>query len=438
MKKVSAILLAALLLLSLAACGGGADMSDPQTNSSYTESDTSQAISAPESEVDTPQGEQTTSPTGKPHTTTTENGKSDDTASSVTTTAKADKTTTKILPTKVTTTTKAVRTTTTNKPTSATTTTTVAPKEEKTIICWGDSITEGAWLQTKDNYPYQLQQMLGDDYKVWNAGYGGDSSWAIGARQGAYKLTTKNAITFKKGVSTVIIGHRQTGMGLMLDDGTELTKMNVNMLTYSGTDFSIKLGVNPITIGGETYKLGLTYETETKPYTDGKYSVTLIRSNTANAVTIPAGTEVIFSNSDLAANDHCDIYLMGANDGLGNSPSSAQVAALVERYQKLVDSRENDRYLIIIPYWTKSYDAAFKKAFGRHAINLRELACEKGLTVEKLTPTKTDEAMIEAGNLPASLRYNNEGAAQVHLNKYGYHFLATVVYEQGKTLGYWK
>lgn len=439
MKKVCAILLAALLLLSLAACGGGADTSDPQTNSSYTDSDTSQAISAPESEVDAPQGEQTTtSPTGKPHTTTTETGKGDNTASSATTTAKADKTTTKILPTKVTTTTKAVRTTTTTKPVTATTTTTVAPKEEKTIICWGDSITQGAWMQKKDDYPSQLQQMLGDDYKVWNAGYGGDSSWAIGARQGAYKLTTKNDITFKKGVSTVIIGHRQTGMGLMLDDGTELTKLNVNTLNSSSSDWTVTLCANPVTIGGATYKLGLTYETETKPYTDGKYSVTLVRSDTSKELTIPAGTAVKLANSDLAANDHCDIYLMGANDGLGNSPSTAQVAALVERYQKLVDSRENDRYLIIIPYWTKSYDAAFKKAFGRHAINLRELACENGLTVEKLTPTKTDEAMIEAGNLPASLRYNNEGTAQVHLNKYGYHFLATVVHEQGKTLGYWK
>lgn len=66
----------------------------------------------------------------------------------------------------------------------------------------------------------------GDGYKVWNAGYGGDSSWAIGARQGAYKLTTKDAITFADGKSTVVIGHRRTGIGLMLATGTDTSLIN--------------------------------------------------------------------------------------------------------------------------------------------------------------------------------------------------------------------
>lgn len=38
------------------------------------------------------------------------------------------------------------------------------------IICFGDSITEGFGLGDKENYPCQLQRVLGDKYKVFNAG----------------------------------------------------------------------------------------------------------------------------------------------------------------------------------------------------------------------------------------------------------------------------
>lgn len=419
MKKLLSLLLAAMLLFSLTACGGGgAEESAPSIVESGAPSDTP---ADPDSivEGDNTDGKTTTS--GRSRTTTQGRGK--------TTASNGEGKTTS-------TTTAKPNGSTTAKPTD---TDKVPTKDLPLIICWGDSITEGAWMQKGDSYPSQLQEMVGaDNYKVWNAGYGGDGSYAIGARQGAYKLSTKNDITFKKGQSTVIIGHRQTGMGLMLDDGTELTKLNVNKLNSSSSDWKYYLNANPVTIGGATYKLGLTYETEEKPYTDGKYSVTLIRSDTSKELTIPAGTAVKLANSDLAANDHCDVYLMGANDGLGNSPSATQVAGLVARYKKLVDSRKNDRYLIIIPFWTKNYDAAFKEAFGDHAINFRELAVAHGLQTEGLTATVKDQDLIKSGNVPSSLRYGNQGTEQVHLNKYGYHFMATVVYEQGQKLGYWK
>ena len=333
-------------------------------------------------------------------------------------------------------------TTTTTVSTAPVTTTTTKPLPNNnlpTIICWGDSITEGAWMDQSQKYPTYLQEMVGtDNYRVWNAGYGGDGSLAIGARQGAYTVTTKNDITFKRGESTVIIGHRVTGMGLLLDGKTELVKLNANKLNTSSTNWTYTLNANPITINGESYTLGLTYETETKPYTDGKYSVTLVRKNTGSEITIPAGSKVTFANSDLSRNNHCDVYLMGANDGLGNSPDESAVKLLVSRYKKLIDSRQNDRYLVIIPYWTRGYDAAFKEAFGDHAINFRELAVEKGLQTEGLVANSRDNNLLRSGNVPSSLRYGNQGAEQVHLNRYGYHFMATVVYEQGKTLGYWK
>ena len=327
-------------------------------------------------------------------------------------------------------------TTTTTVSTAPVTTTTTKPLPNNnlpTIICWGDSITEGAWMDRSQTYPNYLQEMVGENnYRVWNAGYGGDSSLGIGARQGAYTVTTKNDITFKRGESAVIIGNRVKGMGLMLDGTTELTKLNVSKLNTASIDWNYTLNAFPLTIDGQTYTLGLTNRVS-----DGEYDITLVRKNTGSELTIPAGTKVTFANSNLARNSHCDIYFMGANDGLSHNPTESEAKLLVSRYKKLIDSRQNDRYLVIIPYWTRGYEAAFKEAFGDHAICFRELAAEKGLQAEGLIATTIDKNLINSGNVPASLRYGNR-ADEVHLNKNGYHFMATVVYEQGKTLGYWK
>ena len=54
-----------------------------------------------------------------------------------------------------------------------------------------------------------------------------------------------------------------------------------------------------------------------------------------------------------------------------------------------------------------------------------------------LTPKPEDESAIGAGNVPPALRYQNE-PSNVHLNEYGYDFLAHLIYERGKELGFWK
>lgn len=40
----------------------------------------------------------------------------------------------------------------------------------KKIVCLGDSLTEGFGLEAYENYPYLLQQSLGDEYEVINVG----------------------------------------------------------------------------------------------------------------------------------------------------------------------------------------------------------------------------------------------------------------------------
>ena len=76
-----------------------------------------------------------------------------------------------------------------------------------TLVCWGDSITEGMAMRDK-SYPTVLGKLLGDEYKVINAGDGGEDTITIMARQGALKLFTENEIVFGEGEETVAIGNQ--------------------------------------------------------------------------------------------------------------------------------------------------------------------------------------------------------------------------------------
>lgn len=48
-------------------------------------------------------------------------------------------------------------------------------KEPIVVACIGNSITYGSGIEERINnsYPAQLQQLLGDEYDVWNFGYSG-------------------------------------------------------------------------------------------------------------------------------------------------------------------------------------------------------------------------------------------------------------------------
>ena len=175
-----------------------------------------------------------------------------------------------------------------------------------------------------------------------------------------------------------------------------------------------------------------------EPYKDGYYYVTLTRTSSSGNVTIPAGSVFALNGIDETANACCDIYyLVGVNDGFDNPTSDESIAYLIRRIREMVEHHGHDNYLVVIPQWSSKFDAAYEEAFGERAVNLRELACERGLEVEGITPTADDKTMIVGGEVPVSLRYQNN-RNEVHLNKYGYHFLATILYERGQKLGYWK
>lgn len=379
MKRILALLLAMVMVLSLGACGkqkptnaGSFDEDDVQ----YTFSDTVTGTTSkenPSSKVENPSKNETGSSSTMPETNTSSNTSS-----------------TPIID---------------------------IPVIEDTrikIACWGDSITEGMSMHSK-SYPSVLQKLVGDSYVVYNGGDGGEKTVAIAARQGGIKVYTAKKITFDRGSDKKAIS-TETSDIFVTENGTPVV---LTSLLGNG------ISVSPVKIGGVEYQLKFDYFN----WSPRTFKLYLYRStDTDKSFSIPEGTEVIFGGSDISTKGGVDIYMMGANGGYAND------AEYISQVKAMIKHHGNDKYLIIKPYWDNI--SGLEAEFGDHVVDFPKLAAENGLAFEGLTPTDADTKACTQGKIPPSLRYQNE-ADNVHLNEYGYHFLANCIYEKGKTLGYW-
>ena len=275
----------------------------------------------------------------------------------------------------------------------------VADSGPRRILCWGDSVTEGMAMPKGKDYPAQLEVLLGDGYKVFNSGDGGENSVTIPARQGAVKLATAEVITFPSGESTVKIGDAS-------DNGFRTPAGEKIMLTAA---LGRKIPVNPVKIGKDEYKLSFQGFRWNSPTNKISYALMLSRSDesAAKAATIPAGTSVKFASADAVPGAYCEIFFMGGNGGWDR-----KVEKLIAQFRTMIARRGEKRpYLVIVPYWKgfpEKDKEVFKAAFGRHAV---EFPVEDNLC------------------------YKNR--PDVHLNENGYALLAKLLHERGAELGYW-
>ena len=272
-------------------------------------------------------------------------------------------------------------------------------KEVRTVLCWGDSVTEGMAMPRGKDYPARLQALLGPDYAVFNSGDGGENTITIPARQGAVPLATAEGIDFPAGETAVKIGD-QSDNGFHTPDGDKIK------LTAA---LGRQIPVNPVRIGDADYTLffrGFTWNTPTNPIT---YTLWLKRDEAAaaTALAIPPGTPVTFASVHAVPNAWCEIFLMGGNGGWNKD-----VGTLIAQIRAMIARRGEDHpYLVVVPYW-RSFPverrADFLAAFGRHAV----------------------EFPVED-----SLCYKNR--PDIHLNEDGYALLAKLLHTRGAELGYW-
>lgn len=281
------------------------------------------------------------------------------------------------------------------------------------ITCFGDSITEGMGMDVADRYPSVLEANLKGQYKVLNAGVGGENSYTIAARANAVEFTVTKKMVFGAGESEL-----DSDWKIFSGIGGEEMRFRYGVM---GRDLSIK----KLTIDGLPYTL--RYE---KKDTEENSIYWLGRENSNEKVTIPVGAKIKFDYSDIYEKRYCAVVLMGAND------SSTPIETLIARYKAIEATAEN--FIAIIPHYGTDYTEQFKAAFGNRCVNLREYCKEQ---VWKDYPAyvkdRSDEVCIEEGILPRTFTYERK-KGDCHLNKAGYKVLGDLVYKKGVELGYWK
>ncbi len=289
------------------------------------------------------------------------------------------------------------------------------PANAPRIICWGDSITQGMGMGGTLDYPSVLQTLIGNKYRVLNAGSPGEKSQTIAARQGAYTVTLDRDLVFKAGYGSVYLDG-VNGPNLIIDDGSILD------LDQNGEGFRNDLPSNIVYINGVKYELDANGN-----------CVEILREDYKKKLVIKKGTKVEFECARKQQGSYCEIFYVGANDG----PQEPE--KLVARYKAMAKRHGNDRYIVIIPQWDTRYTEALKAEFGDKAIDIRAEMCS--IDAEKefgFYMNDDDKKRMRDGKLPLLYLYKNSPDESLHLSAEGYEVMANIIYKHGKTLGYWK
>lgn len=289
-------------------------------------------------------------------------------------------------------------------------------RKKKAILCFGDSITEGMAMAREDSYPGVLQKHLKNNYKVFNAGCGGETSFTIGARANALPFTFKNDVVFEKGQFEYV-----SDWEIFAGCGGEQMRLRYGQM---GRD----LKINRVVVGDEIYDL--RFESLGDEEKD-KYILT--RKNADFKRVIPLGTSVRFDYSHIYKEPYCIVLMAGGNDNFG---IEGNVEKTVERYKNI--AALCDRFIPLIPHFAGDDIAKmFYDTFGNVCVDLRGYCKEDFWLENKIEKDETDIECLNNGVLSSRFTYQNN-YGDCHLNELGYKTLADLVYKKGKELGYWK
>ncbi len=269
------------------------------------------------------------------------------------------------------------------------------------IVCWGDSLTVGI---NSTPFPTLLQ----NEFKipVKNYGVGGETSGTIAMRQGAIPF-------YVEPVTIPAEKSKYVPIELVGDDG--------------GSDVGVfgDKGVNYVYIGG--VKGNIVYKEEDS-------QLYFVRSEAGDEVVLTNRTRVITRGMWDRKSGDILVLFVGTNNGY----SAAHVQELIELQEDMIAYAGVDRYVIIgftsLDYMSEvdAVNAALKEYWGEHFVDLREyMMTEQCLIDNGITPTETDLADLERGEIPASLRIDS-----VHGNQTFYNIIAQMVAAKIRELGY--
>lgn len=268
--------------------------------------------------------------------------------------------------------------------------------KKKIVMGWGDSLTAGAGGNGV-SYPSVLQQLLGNEYQVINAGVGGEKTYTIAARQGGNPMTISE---------DVIIPNDGEYADIVLIDhfGNELKPL------LQGGDKTI----NPCLINGHECNIRWTGDMLGN---DGVYQITT--TDTCSFV-MKKNTPILTNYMRKYHNPYAIIIWIGQNGGFTDGED------LCDQIQRMVDYAGTDKYLVINFHtqYFKNFNDILVKRFGKKVLDWYG-------AVLKITNTEQDIIDVKEGICPSSLRFDN-----VHLNDVGYKMLGTLLNKKIQELNY--
>ena len=273
--------------------------------------------------------------------------------------------------------------------------------ERKNVYCWGDSLTMGHGGNNV-SYPSVLQSLLGNKYKVFNMGVGGESGDTIACRQGGMVAYLESDTTFTKNIATDF--NAKTIYGVQIKPSRQLDNINGYILGNKGV-----VGWNDST--------SMSTFTSTQTFTAKK------------------GTPVIITQK--MTDPYLQIICIGQN-GVGNVNVNPQSENNYKTWCEVIDTMQNSTNAITIVLslldgsvsYDNTVDLYAQKKYGGRYIESRQELSKYGLSIVGITPTSQDIERMEAEKVPTSLFSDS-----VHLNAKGYTAWATIIYWHLKGMG---
>lgn len=273
--------------------------------------------------------------------------------------------------------------------------------ERKNVYCWGDSLTMG-YGGNNASYPSVLQSLLGNKYKVFNMGVGGESGDTIACRQGGMVAYLESDTTFTKNIATDF--NAKTIYGVQIKPSRQLGNINGYILGNKGI-----VGWN-----------------------DSTSMSTFIPTQTFTA---KKGTPVIITQK--MTDPYLQIICIGQN-GVGNVNVNPQSENNYKTWCEVIDTMQNSTNAITIVLslldgsisYDNTVDLYAQKKYGGRYIESRQELSKYGLSIVGITPTSQDIERMEEEKVPTSLFSDS-----VHLNAKGYTAWATIIYWHLKGMG---
>lgn len=280
----------------------------------------------------------------------------------------------------------------------------------RSVLCWGDSLTQGNQDSTGITWPLLLAAALGDEVTVTNRGQGGYTSTEVAIGTGAINPVL--------GAFTIPTDTSATSVTVTSPTGTY--RANGSGITYVWTG----------TINGIAGTL-------TRNNTNGTW--TFARAAGGSSTPVAAGSTFHCTRDDALTGSLAVIWV-GRNNITDPAKLVADVDAMIARLSPTVR-----RYLVLgvttqttettgVTAHTQilAANAALSAAYGVHYLDTRAALMSGGLARVNITATGNDTTDLANGTIPRSLLYSDG----LHLNEYGYRVVAHAVKEQLVSLGW--